>query len=96
VGFQFMLILGLLGMYFDATLVFYTKSSLLFKLAVAILCLCWWSSTISFPIDISNIVQWLCIGFNFQRIGFFNQQYIHYYWKQYDERLHKNFYVFFF
>ena len=33
-----MLILGLLGMYFDAAVVFVTKSSLLFKLAVAILC----------------------------------------------------------
>ena len=37
-GFQFMLILGLLGMYFDAAVVFVTKSSLLFKLAMAILC----------------------------------------------------------
>ena len=36
-GFQFMLILGLLGMYFDAAVVFVTKSSLFFKLAVAIL-----------------------------------------------------------
>ena len=36
--FQFMLILGLLGMYFDAAVVFVTKSSLLFRLAVAILC----------------------------------------------------------
>ena len=33
-----MLILGLLGMYFDAAVVFVTKSSLLFKLAEAILC----------------------------------------------------------
>ena len=32
-----MLILGLLGMYFDATVVFVTKSSLLFRLALAIL-----------------------------------------------------------
>jgi hypothetical protein len=38
VGFQFMLILGLLGMYFDAVVVFVTKSSLFFILAVAILC----------------------------------------------------------
>ena len=38
VGFQIMLILGLLGMYFDATVVFVTKSLLLFRLAVAILC----------------------------------------------------------
>ena len=37
-GFQFMLILGLLGMYFDAAVVFVTKSSLLLRLAVAILC----------------------------------------------------------
>ena len=32
-----MLILGLLGVYFDAAVVFVTKSSLLFMLAVAIL-----------------------------------------------------------
>ena len=38
VGFQFMLILVLLGMYFDAVVVFVTKSSLLFRFAVAILC----------------------------------------------------------
>ena len=37
VGFQFMLILGLLGMYFDAVVVLVTKSSLFFRLAVAIL-----------------------------------------------------------
>ena len=35
-----MLILGLLGMYFDAAVVFVTKSSLLFRLAVAILWPC--------------------------------------------------------
>ena len=36
-----MLILGLLGMYFDAAVVFVKKSSLLFRLAVAILwCRC--------------------------------------------------------
>ena len=33
-----MLILGLLGMHFDAVVVFVTKSSLFFRLAVAILC----------------------------------------------------------
>ena len=33
-----MLILGLLGMYFDAAVVFVTKSSLFFRLAPAILC----------------------------------------------------------
>ena len=33
-----MLILGLLGIYFDAVVVFVTKSSLLSRLAVAILC----------------------------------------------------------
>ena len=38
VGFQFMLILGLLCMYFDAAVVFVMKSSLFFRLAVAILC----------------------------------------------------------
>ena len=34
-----MQILGLLGMYFDAAVVFVTNSSLLFRLAMAILCL---------------------------------------------------------
>ena len=33
-----MLILGLLGMYFDAAVVFVRNSSLFFRLAVAILC----------------------------------------------------------
>ena len=33
-----MLILGLLGMYFDAVVVFVTSHSLLFRLAVTILC----------------------------------------------------------
>ena len=33
-----MLILGLLGMYFDATVVFFTISSLLFRMAIAMLC----------------------------------------------------------
>ena len=36
-----MLILGLQGMYFDAVVVFVTKSSLFFRLAVAILCYGW-------------------------------------------------------
>ena len=35
-----MLILGLLGMYFDAAVVFVTNSSLLFRSAVAILWVC--------------------------------------------------------
>ena len=34
-----MLILGLLGMYFDAAVVFVTNSSLFFRLAMAILCM---------------------------------------------------------
>ena len=33
-----MQIVGLLGMYFDAVVVFITKSSLLFRLPLAILC----------------------------------------------------------
>ena len=33
-----MLILGLLGMYFDAAVVFVTSQTLLFRLAMAILC----------------------------------------------------------
>ena len=35
-GFQFMLILDLLGMYFDAAVVFVTNSSLFFRLAVVL------------------------------------------------------------
>ena len=34
-----MLILGLLGMYFDAAVVFFTNSSLLFRMAMAVLCM---------------------------------------------------------
>ena len=37
-GFQLMLILGLIGMKFDAAVVFVTSQTLLSKLAVAILC----------------------------------------------------------
>ena len=40
VGFQIMLILGLLGMYFDAALVFVTSQTILFRLALAILWVC--------------------------------------------------------
>jgi hypothetical protein len=36
-GFQLKLILGLLGMYFDAAVVFVTRQTLLLRLAVAIL-----------------------------------------------------------
>ena len=36
-GFQMMLILSLLGMYFDAVVVFFTISSLLFRMAMAML-----------------------------------------------------------
>ena len=35
-GFQLMLIMDLLNMYFDAAVVFFTNSSLLFRLTVAI------------------------------------------------------------
>ena len=34
-----MLILGLLGMYFDAAVVFFMISSLLFRMAMAVLCM---------------------------------------------------------
>ena len=37
-----MLILGLLGMYFDAAVVFVTSQTLLFRLALAILCVGLW------------------------------------------------------
>ena len=45
-GFQLMLILGLLGMYFDAAVVFVMKSSLLFRLTVAILWAWRWKTTL--------------------------------------------------
>ena len=51
-GFQFMLILGLLGMYFDAAVVFVTNSSLFFRLAVAIL----WLSPSNFCIFIDFLL----------------------------------------
>ena len=41
-GFQLMQILDLSGMYFDAAVVFVSNSSLLFRLALAILCLQKW------------------------------------------------------
>ena len=42
-----MQILGLLGMYFDAAVVFVTNSSLLFRFAMAIL----WAATIDYKDD---------------------------------------------
>ena len=51
-GFQLMLILGLLVMYFDAAVVFVTKSSLLFRLALAIL----WLINVSKKIYLSVIL----------------------------------------
>ena len=42
-----MLILGLVGMYIDAAFVFVTNSLLLFRLALAILCIKSWSGLIS-------------------------------------------------
>ena len=44
-----MQILGLLGMYFDAAVVFVTNSSLLFRFAMAILC------NVIFNIQLSNL-----------------------------------------
>ena len=49
-----MLILGLLGMYFDAVVVFVNSQTLLLKLAVTILCL----SIINFSQFGKNLVQW--------------------------------------
>ena len=46
-----MLILGLLGMYFDAAVVFLPNSSLLFRLAVAILCHIWKSIRYNLTFD---------------------------------------------
>ena len=62
-----MLILGLLAMYFDAAVVFVMKSSLLFRLAVAILCIV----TIFFNLKIQKrIVVATIIGGNMV-IGYF-------------------------
>ena len=66
VGFQFMLILGFLGMYFDAAVVFVTNSSLFFRLAVAILCphRYWWyfSTRQGFYTNNLIIVTWIIKG----------------------------------
>ena len=57
-GFQLMLILGLLGMYFDAAVVFVTNSSLLFRLAVAILCVVIeWSQSTMVWVTIANCLR---------------------------------------
>ena len=50
-----MLILGLLGMYFDAAVVFFTISSLLFRMAMAMLCPAWVIKIIPPPIGESWI-----------------------------------------
>ena len=52
-GFQLMLILGFLGMYFDAAVVFVTIQTLLLKFAVAILC-----AFIILLIDLSENLHW--------------------------------------
>ena len=43
-----MLILGLLGMYFDAAVVFFTNSSLFFRMAMAVL---WCSSNLAIKLN---------------------------------------------
>ena len=53
-----MLILGLLGMYFDAAVVFVTKSSLFFRLAMAILCATPWV-WIKLNVFINSLTCWV-------------------------------------
>ena len=64
-----MLILGLLGMYFDAAVVFVTKSSLFFKLAVAILWLVKFSILFSCWCTVMRKVS-----FSFRNFSFFSSK----------------------
>ena len=52
-----MLILGLLGMYIDAAVVFFTNSSLLFRMAMAVLCTAVAPCTADSPLFCPNEVQ---------------------------------------
>ena len=56
-----MMILGLLGKYFDAAVVFVTKSSLLFRLAVAILW-AYWADSLSVLFAIKKILSQTLLG----------------------------------
>ena len=58
VGFQFILILGLPGMYFDAAVVFVASQTLLFRLALAILC----DSYKMYSVTVSESEFFLIIG----------------------------------
>ena len=53
-GYQLMLILVLLGIYFDAVVIFVTSQTLLFRLALAILCRCITSKTLSMKVQSSK------------------------------------------
>ena len=53
-----MLILVLLGMYFDAVVVFVTSQTLLFRLALAILCIISTSFWAILAAHIANIPKW--------------------------------------
>ena len=54
-GFPLMQILGLLGMFFDAAVVFVTNSSLLFRFAMAILW-SWWARSVDFTAKNKRII----------------------------------------
>ena len=70
-----MLILGLLGMYFDAAVVFVTNSSLFFRLAVAILwgilyLICKTHLRIEMMLRLPKIEAAFIEPFNFENAGF--------------------------
>ena len=66
-----MLILGLVGMYIDAAFVFVTNSLLLFRLALAILCIKSWSGLISYDkYEHMDLRSWILIK-NFKDIYVF-------------------------
>ena len=68
-----MLILGLLGMYFDAAVVFVTKFSLLFRLAVAILCLIFLTRE-RHPFTVGGMVQIQAAQIRFKSLGIHTQR----------------------
>ena len=62
-GFQLMLILGLLGVYFDAAVIFVTKSSLLLRLTLAILCDITSQNSPKYPLPRQPFLIFIPLGF---------------------------------
>ena len=62
-GCQLMLILGLLSVYFDAAVVFVTKSSLLYRLTLAILCDITSQNSLKYPLPSQIFLIFIPLGF---------------------------------